>query len=148
MIFYLVTDLPSDLPMCNAIAEPVSLKKIAAALELCDKSHLRHFPLLFEMVCFPGTPALCRYTSSRYLRHDYAFVGVQLSQLAHSGSCNIVFGCSQMPLYRPFLGRPLCSRSASLHELLHTRHRTCPGELHMSLVSTFDGAFSHMWGEY
>ena len=132
----------------DATPMPVSSKQIAAALESGDQSHLRHFPLLFEMACFSGAPAHCRYTSIRYLHHDDASVGLQLPQPAHPGSCNTVTGCSQMPLYSPLLRWRLCGRGASLHELLHTRHRTCPGELYMSLVSTFHGAFSHIWEEY
>ncbi|DBA98788.1 TPA: hypothetical protein ACH3X1_014552 [Trebouxia sp. C0004] len=34
--------------------------------------------------------------------------------------------CSQMPVYRPLMGRFLYSTRVSLLELLHTRHRTCP----------------------
>ncbi len=64
--------------MPDATAEPVSLQKIAAVLVPGDQSRPGFFSLLFQMACFSGTPAHCRYTSQRYLGHGYAFVVLQV----------------------------------------------------------------------
>ncbi len=123
--------------------EPVSLHKFTSFTSglvigdnPCQMSHSSEFP------------AHCRYTCQWHLRHSHAFA---VSQIFSAGTVwepqAVVTGCRRKPLCQPFMGRPLYGRSASLLELLHTRHNACPGEMIALPFVMLTGTRLQQWQE-